>query len=261
MLTYPSDTTHHQQAPQARHSSCSCACSWPPSPSRSFNSIHTSLFHLLEFCGILLSPQPREETPNLFLPLSLSVQRIKRQHIFIAKNSTSEPAQLLWMAAHSNVTDVKIMMHRCAKGHPCAPCNTCGFIRCSPSNFSHHQSWHLSSKLQEVRKFLCHCTWRSISKHLNQEKNGCIKIMWFTRITTNYHVPLWRSIPMAITSFLPHAAAFITALLRKVHAVQSWNPSFREVKSDEWRGKESCKFSCKMKTLQDPNRWRLYLMG
>lgn len=177
-------------------------------------------------CGTQLSPQLREETSNLFLLLSLSVQRNKRQHIFIAKNSFSEPVQLLWMAAHSILTDLKIMMHRCGKAHPCAPCNTCGLIRCSPSNFSHHQSWHLSSKLQEVRKFLCHCTWRSISKHLNQEKKGCIKIIPFTRIITNYHVPLWRSIPIEITGFSFHAAAFITALVCTVQAlryVQSWN--------------------------------------
>lgn len=44
--------------------------------------------------------------------------------------------------------------------------NTCRFVWCSPSNFCHHQSWDLCCELQEIRKFFCHCIWRSISKNL-----------------------------------------------------------------------------------------------
>lgn len=43
-------------------------------------------------------------------------------------------------------------------------CSLCGFVGCSPSDFCHHQSWDLCCELQKIRKFFCHCIWRSISK-------------------------------------------------------------------------------------------------
>ena len=53
--------------------------------------------------------------------------------------------------------------------------NTCGFVWCSPSNFCHHQSWDLCCELQKIRKFFCHCIWRSISKNLWMRKTILIQ--------------------------------------------------------------------------------------
>lgn len=106
-----------------------------------------------------LSLKPKETEDNAF-----SLWRLQ----FLSLHSCCEwQLMVFWLIWNSWCTS--------HKAQTCAPCNTCGLIWCSPSNFSHHQSWHLSGKLQQVRKFFCHCTWRCISKHLKQEKNGFIK--------------------------------------------------------------------------------------
>lgn len=62
MLTYPRDKTQHQQAPQARYSSCPHACSWSPSVSRWHNLAHSSLWCVAKFVELYLHCNPGKKT-------------------------------------------------------------------------------------------------------------------------------------------------------------------------------------------------------
>lgn len=49
---------------------------------------------------------------------------------------------------------------------------TCGFIRGSSSDLSHHESGHLGGELQQVGEFLHHAAGRCVPKHLKWTKKA-----------------------------------------------------------------------------------------